>query len=129
MPIKDLTKLPLILPSRPHSLRLLAERAVARTGDNLNVVVEADGLPTIKSLIMRGLGVTVLAYVAISNEVSSGMLSVIPLRPHIHWGLDIASHRERNKTAAAQELIKLIDQEVKELVRNSTWKGSQVIKN
>lgn len=127
--VKDLTKLPLILPGRPHSLRLLAERTVARTGGNLNIVLEADGLPTIRSLIMRGLGVTVLAYVAITTEVASGMLSAIPLRPAIHWGLDIASHRERNRTAAAQRLIELIDQEVKGLVRNGTWKGSHVIEN
>jgi LysR family nitrogen assimilation transcriptional regulator len=122
--IKDLAKLPLILPSRPHSLRVLMEQVAAEHGISLNVVLEADGLPTIKSLIMRGLGATALTYVAVTKEVSAGLLTAVPLRPGIHWRLDVASRRDRNKTLAARELIRLIDEEVHELVRRGVWQGS-----
>lgn len=126
--IKDLAKLPLILPSRPHSLRMLMEQAAAKHGHSLNVVIEADGLPTIKALIMRGLGVTALAYVAVTNEVSAGLLTAIPLQPAIHWRLDVVSHRDRNKTLAARELIRLIDEEVHALVRLGIWQGTPKVR-
>jgi LysR family transcriptional regulator, nitrogen assimilation regulatory protein len=124
---KDLAKLPLILPSRPHSLRMLMEQVAESNGIKLNVILEADGLPTIKSLIMRGIGATVLAYVAVTREVSAGMLSAVPLTPGIRWRLAVASHRERNKTLAAKEMIRLIIDEVHELVRLGVWQGSRGI--
>lgn len=122
--IADLAKLPLILPSRPHSLRVLMEQAAGEHGDELNIEIEADGLPTIKSLVMRGLGVTAFTYVAVTNEVAAGMLTAVPLQPGIHWGLDVASRRDRNQTLAARELIRLIEEEVHELVRLGIWQGS-----
>src|SRR5690606_27437186 len=58
--VRDLADLPLILPSKPHSLRMLIEVAVARAGATLDLSLEADGLPIIKSMVDRGLGFTVL---------------------------------------------------------------------
>ena len=124
---KDLAKLPLILPSRPHSLRLLMEQLAEESGIDLNIVLEVDGLPTIKSLIARGLGATVFAYVAVTKEVSAGTLRAVPLQPGIRWRLGVASHRERNRTLAARELIRLVVDEVHSLVRLGIWKGSRDI--
>jgi LysR family nitrogen assimilation transcriptional regulator len=124
---KDLAKLPLILPSRPHSLRLLMEQLAEASGIDLNITLEVDGLPTIKSLIARGLGATVLAYVAVTKEVSAGMLTAVPLQPGIQWRLCVASHRERNRTVAARELIRLIVDEVHDLVQLGVWQGSRDI--
>lgn len=126
---KELAKLPLILPSRPHSLRMLIEQLADMSGIELNIVLEADGLPVIKSLVARGLGATVLAYVAVTKEVSAGTLMAVPLRPGIQWRLDVASNRERNKTLAARELIRLIVDEVRNLVRLGIWKGSHDIES
>lgn len=122
--VGDLAKLPLILPSRPHSLRVLMEQAAGEHGDSLNIAIEADGLPTIKSLVMRGLGVTAFTYVAITLEAANGMLAAVPLEPGIDWRLEVASRRDRNKAVAARELIRLIDEEVHVLVRAGIWQGS-----
>lgn len=123
--IKDLANVPLILPSRPHSLRVLMEQVAAEQGISLNIVFEVDGLPTIKSLIMRGLGATVLTYVAATNEVAAGSLAAVRFDPPgIQWRLDVASRRDRAKTLAARELIRLIDEEVQDLVRRGIWQGS-----
>ncbi len=122
---KDLAKLPLILPSRPHSLRMLMEHTAAERGVDLNIALEADGLPTIRSLVEHGLGATVLAYVAVTHEVAEGLLTAIPLKPSILWRLELASHRDRTKTIAARELLRIISEEVHELVRQGVWIGSQ----
>ena len=112
---------------RPHSLRMLMEQVAELNGTSLNIVLETDGLPTIKSLIMRGLGATVFAYVAVTREVSAGMLTAVPLTPGIRWRLAVASHRERSKSLAAREMIRLIIEEVHELVRLGVWQGSRGI--
>ena len=123
--IKDLAELPLILPSRPHSLRVLMEHTAAERGVSLNVAVEADGLPIIKSLIEEGIGATVMAHVAITQEVADGLLMAVPLKPAIEWRLELASHRDRNRSIAARELLRIISEEVHELVRLGVWKGSR----
>lgn len=126
--IADIGDLPLILPSRPHSLRMLIEQVAAEKGINLNIVVEADGLPTIKSLVMRGLGATLFTYVAVTNEVAAGTLTAVTIEdPGIQWRLDIASRRDRRRTLAVSEIIRLIDEEVHDLVRRGVWQGSPAI--
>ena len=103
------------------------EQLAEESGIDLNIVLEVDGLPTIKSLIARGLGATVFAYVAVTKEVSAGTLRAVPLQPGIRWRLGVASHRERNRTLAARELIRLVVDEVHSLVRLGIWKGSRDI--
>jgi hypothetical protein len=44
--------------------------------------------------------------------------------PGIQWQLDVASRRDRAKTLAASELIRMIDEEVHDLVRRGIWQGS-----
>ena len=89
-------------------------------------MLEADGLPTIKSLIARGLGATVFAYVAVTKEVSAGTLRAVPLQPGIRWRL--ASRATASATTlAARELIRLLVDEVHDLVRLGIWKGSRDI--
>ncbi|MGE3868082.1 MAG: LysR family transcriptional regulator [Pseudorhodoplanes sp.] len=123
--IAELANLPLILPSRPHSLRMLLEQVAADQGISLNIVLEADGLPTIKSLVARGLGATLFTYVAVTNEVAAGTLTAVRIEPPgIRWRLDIASRRDRRKTLAVREIIRMIDEEVHELVRRGIWQGS-----
>lgn len=107
---------------------MLIEQVAAEKGINLNIVVEADGLPTIKSLVMRGLGATLFTYVAVTNEVAAGTLTAVTIEdPGIQWRLDIASRRDRRRTLAVSEIIRLIDEEVHDLVRRGVWQGSPAI--
>jgi hypothetical protein len=55
------------------------------------------------------------------------MLTAVPLQPGIQWRLCVASHRERNRTVAARELIRLIVDEVHDLVQLGVWQGSRDI--
>ena len=116
--VRDLSRLPLVLPSRPHSLRMLIELAVAKVGHTLEPTLEADGLPIIKAMVERGLGFTTLTQAAVTREVANGTLRAIPIRsPAIRWDLDIACRRDRQPSEAAVE-------EVHSLVRARIWTGS-----
>ncbi len=123
--VADLAELSLILPSRPHSLRILVEQAAAEAGFPLRLALEVDGLPLIKAMVERGLGATVLTYAGATNEIASGLLRAVPIHdPGIHWRLDIASRFDRQKSSALQELIRLIGEEVQTLVAREIWQGS-----
>ena len=74
-PITTLGELPLILPSRPHSLRLLIENALAERQRPINLRYQVDGLMIIKSMVVAGLGYTVLTCSSVAQEVEEGKLS------------------------------------------------------
>lgn len=126
--VKDLCDLPLILPSRPHSLRMLIELAVSKAGHTLEPTLEVDGLPIIKAMVERGLGFTTLTQAAVTREIANGTLRAIPIRPPaIRWDLGIACRRERQLSEAAQELIRIIGEEVHTLVETGVWTGSPLM--
>src|SRR3546814_8066429 len=52
--------LPLILPGRPHSLRLLVEHTLTERCIPLNLKLQVDGLAMIRALVANGEGYTVL---------------------------------------------------------------------
>lgn len=121
----DIARLPLILPSHPHSLRLQVEEAAARRGLRLDVILEVNDLSIIKALIQRGVGLSVFAYNAVQQEVARRALRAVPIEPPISWTLGFAIN-ERQPTRAARELVALIEVLVAELVAAGTWRGRLV---
>ncbi|MEC8200035.1 MAG: LysR substrate-binding domain-containing protein, partial [Pseudomonadota bacterium] len=75
--IPDLSDLPLILPSRAHSLRQLIDRLAAEKGTPLHPIAGVDGQPIIKLLLQEGIGASLLTYVAISEEVERSELTAL----------------------------------------------------
>lgn len=63
----DLSKLPLILPSRPNAFRLLIDAEMARTNHKPNIVLEIDGLNAILELVKENLGYAVLPAYTLRN--------------------------------------------------------------
>jgi LysR family nitrogen assimilation transcriptional regulator len=57
-----LADLPLILPSRPHGLRVLVDDFLSKIGIAPNVQVEIDAMPSTLSLVESGIGYTILSY-------------------------------------------------------------------
>lgn len=57
--LEDLTTLPLILPSGPHGLRALVDKAFAQAKRRPNIVSEIDGLSLLMDAVAAGLGATI----------------------------------------------------------------------
>jgi LysR family nitrogen assimilation transcriptional regulator len=122
--LAELTELPFVLPSRPHGLRVLIDDACAKAKVNLNVVVEINGLGTVKNLIRAGNVHAILPYSAIFNEVSAGLITASPIvAPAISRRLRLATSNERPPSRAAREVAHLIRTQVNDLVRNGFWHG------
>ena len=75
--VTALLKLPLILPARPHRLRLLVDGFADTLGGTPIVpLVEVDSLPVLLELVKAGMGGTVLPYSAVDGLVRLQELSV-----------------------------------------------------
>lgn len=63
--LEALSRLPLIIPSRPHATRMMVERALAELGLRPSIVAEIDGVPAILELVRGEFGHAVLPLAAV----------------------------------------------------------------
>jgi hypothetical protein len=90
--VAELAHLPLVLPSRPHGLRLLADSAASTAKVKLTVRFEADTFRVLNDLVAKGLGFTVLPLSAISREVKARRLKFDYLRCTHNHRRPVCSH-------------------------------------
>lgn len=114
--LADLADLPMILPRRGNSHRMLVENALATVKKSANIAFEVDGVSTINSMVVRNLGCTVLIRKALEYEVSLGLIVAVPIAPPgITAEITVVSPRDRLQTQATKEFIAMLtDDELRE---------------
>ena len=124
-PIKRLAELPLILTTKPNSLRRMVEFELNRGGLRPQIRVEADTLPLMTDLVMQGLGFTVLPSCGVYSLVKAGRLSASPLEGlRITW--TIARPMNRSLSIAAQLLFDIVFQVAHDLVETGAWPLAEI---
>lgn len=124
LPLSKLAKIDLVLPSQSHGLRILIDRFVKSSGKSLNVVVEMDSLPQIKSLVARGSAHTILSPAAAYDLEEHGQLVSSPIvEPTIRRSVYLVRNPEKVLTRASREVQNLTNIVVNELVERGIWKG------
>lgn len=84
--IEQLAELPLILTTRPNSLRLSVESGLNRFGLRPNVRIEANTLPLMTDLVIAGLGYTVLPSCGVRALLQAREVSARPIAGfYITW--------------------------------------------
>lgn len=76
----ELIKLPIILENSDRGLELLLSQGLSSIGldlKDLNIVIESDNLPLIRSFILAGLGAAFIPRVAIADELERGRFKEI----------------------------------------------------
>jgi LysR family transcriptional regulator, nitrogen assimilation regulatory protein len=124
--IRDLDRLPLILPNIAHTNRRLVEHAALEHGVRLRIKVEADSVSFAKALVERGLGYTILTYAAVQDEVLRKRLTVYPIvRPTLTTPVAIVtlSGQLPKLTMDASAMLRDI---CRTLVRDKTWAGARL---
>lgn len=112
----------LALPSHSHGLRIIVERAAARRGVPVNVVVEADSYRVLTSMVEEGIGHTILPPSAIHAEVKGGRLEIAAFAaPGITRELVLASPMDKTPSVAATAIAGLIRAEIRALVQERRW--------
>lgn len=104
--------LDLIVPARPHRLRMLVDDVYARHGLRFEPTLEVDALPAIMELVRVGEGFTLLPYSSVHHLVLAGSLSFAKVKPAIRRTLVLARPHGRLPTPATEAL----ERQLKELV-------------
>lgn len=119
-PVARLANLPLILTTKPNSLRRIVELELNRHGLQPRVRVEANTLPLMTDLVAKGLGYTLLPSCSVLSLVKSGALSASPVAGlQVTWA--IARPINRSLNAAAQTLLGFIFDAVHDLAGTDAW--------
>ncbi len=128
--LRDLGSLPLILPGLPHSNRRLLEQAALQHGATLHLALEVDSVALTKAMVRRGLGVTILTYAAVQDEVARGELVARPIeRPPLMSSVSVAMLHDRRTSPLPAALVDMIRQIVADLVGASVWQGAKLIRS
>ncbi len=126
IPFAKVAGLPLILPSRPHGLRLLIDTYAGQHGFDLTIDCELDSLAAIKELVEHGAGWTILSFASVHREVQSGRLIARRIvNPPIKRDLVLATSTQRPLSRVAQVVIEQIKEEVDQLVGSGKWLGAE----
>lgn len=114
--LERLEKIPLILPGRPHGLRLRIDEVAAELGIKLNVVLEADGLNTILDLVQAKVGSSILTPPALYGYKCDAELAVTRLVDPVVTSTVVAvTSRQRPMTNAVKTLLKIVREEARKV--------------
>lgn len=126
--LADLARLPLILPRRPNSVRVLVDRMCAGNGIRPNIVYEADGTHTVRGMIEQGMGFTVFSLSAWSSAIKAGELeATLFSSPLMNWKLCIVRPRTTIGSVAANRVSEILEQEADKLLRTGAWPSAKRI--
>ncbi|MGY5775197.1 LysR family transcriptional regulator [Rhizobium sp. LEGMi135b] len=118
--VRELAELPLILTTRPNSLRLIIENAFGLQGMLPNVKLEANMLTTISDMVAAGLGYAVLPACGVLHLIENGQVSASPIK-----GLSVtwlaARPKDRSVGAAAERFYQMVCELGAQQVRDGIW--------
>jgi LysR family nitrogen assimilation transcriptional regulator len=121
--LSDVTALPLILPRRAHSLRNVIDSALAQQKLSIRPIIEVDGDATLRSLVRKGLGYTIMTYSSVAEDIQRGDLRASPIeRPEIVFTLAAAVRNEVRENQAVKEMLSLIEEETDRLIQSGEWR-------
>lgn len=110
LPLRDLPRYPLIIPSRPNAIRMLVETRLAAAGQKPQVAMEIDAVSAILELVAEGHGYAVLSPRALHGaDVARRLISRPIVRPRLSSTLAIAVSAQRPSTPLQQATVALIE--------------------
>lgn len=126
--IQDLGRLPLILPPRPSSLRVLVDRLCQGNGVRPNLVYEVAGTHTIRSLVASGVGTTIFSLSAWTYLTEAGILRRVPFStPLMSWRMFMVRRRGSREAVAVSRVASVLEQEFVRLLDEGSWPGARRI--
>jgi LysR family nitrogen assimilation transcriptional regulator len=124
VPLADVARSELVLPSPHHGLRSMIERSIKSHGIKLNVATEMDGLALIKTMVARGSGYTILAPAAAIDFVERGELIMAPIvEPRLVRPVYLVRNPAKPVTRASRELERITLEVIRDLVARGIWQA------
>lgn len=124
VPFAALASKPLVLPGPRQGLRSLIEVTAQRAGVTLAVSVEAESLQTLKDLVRRGLGHTVLPVASVHAELRDRTLCAAPIAdPVLARKLTLSRSLVRPTSNAVRCFADTLKSQMAAMVRDGIWRG------
>jgi LysR family nitrogen assimilation transcriptional regulator len=109
VPMRELPRYPLIMPTRPNAIRTLVESRLAAIGLRPNVTLEVDAIGAIVDLVAEGLGCAILSRRALPKDAARAGLTARPIvRPPLKSALAIAVSAQRPATPLQTACVELV---------------------
>jgi LysR family transcriptional regulator, nitrogen assimilation regulatory protein len=122
LPFGAVAGYPLVLPSNPHGLRVVAGEAAAKAGIALNLRLEADTFSVLKEFAASGAGFTILPASAVEREIREGVVSAAALaKPKVTRQLVLASPLGSIETRAIKAVLTMLKEEIGTLIETGRW--------
>lgn len=116
--LTELADHPLIIPSRPHSIRMSVENALAGVGRKIRVAHEIECIPAVIDLVRQGHGFGVLPLNAVKSTQWDGEVQIKPiLAPTLKTSLSIATSAQRPKGPLMRKAVDVIREIVRQEIR------------
>jgi LysR family transcriptional regulator, nitrogen assimilation regulatory protein len=126
--IKDLANLPLCMPGRPHSIRVLVERLCAKYGVKPRIEYEINGIGSSKGLVEKGIAVAIFGYAGFKDEIDAGRVKAIPFTSALmNRKLCIAYPRRSDARSPLLSVKAIIETELGRLLKDGFWQGAKRI--
>jgi LysR family transcriptional regulator, nitrogen assimilation regulatory protein len=115
--LRDVAKLPLILPSRPNAFRILIEAEMIALERKPLIAMEVDGLNAILSLVKEGFGHAVLPTYTLNNFDDASPFCVRQITsPRIQSRLDLVWSARRPSTQTQKKALDVVRAVVSEAI-------------
>jgi LysR family nitrogen assimilation transcriptional regulator len=109
--LKEVSTLPLVIPSRPNAIRMVVETEMAGIGCKPDISLEIDGVAAILDLVADGAGYAVLPKHALATTNRPEIYSARAIhKPRLISRLTLATAAGRTTTMTQQAMIELIQQ-------------------
>lgn len=126
MNMEALDKVPMVLPSGAHGLRVLIDRTFQALGFAPEIAMEIDSFNNIKRLVAAGFGPSILPLYAVTEEVAAGSLRVSRIAaPGLWRGAHLMSPGGRPVTRALEAVHALLREVILDLRDKGAWAASR----
>jgi len=117
VPLHEVAKLPLVIPSRPNAIRMLVENEMAVLGCRPQVVLEIDGVAAILDLVEDGAGSAILSRNAVATSAHPQAFAIRPIgAPALRSKLALAMSSQRPATLTQKAMSDLIGRSAQTLL-------------
>jgi LysR family transcriptional regulator, nitrogen assimilation regulatory protein len=116
--LAQLADYPLVIPGRPHAIRMSVENALAGTGRKIRVAHEIESIPAVIDLVRQRRGFGVLPVNAVRASPWARAVRVKPIvSPVLKVALSVATSAQRPKSPLMRKAVELIREVVRREIR------------
>jgi LysR family nitrogen assimilation transcriptional regulator len=118
--LRDVASAPLVIPTKPNSIRMLVEAEMANIGCRPSISMEIDGVAAILDLVIEGVGLAVLSSNAILTAPRPEAFAIRRIEsPPLRSRLALALSSQRPTTLTQQAVLTLIREVVTQTMSNA----------